>query len=117
MGIWNLIFNRKKFKKPAKINIKNIKGYLQGNLRYFMDFTGIIKPEEHILEQVKWRLHKIKENSPLCLEYKSCINCGCSVIEKVYEDRACEGDCYPIMKNKEDWEDFKLKNNINIEKN
>lgn len=93
--------------KLSQITPSNIKGFIQGNFRKFMeDYPGVI--EDYIYEQVQWRLGIMDEN---CLINKQC-PCTCSVPNKQYEDRQCEKGCYPDMMNKEDWEKFKLENNI-----
>lgn len=112
MGILDLIFKRKKFKNPATLSFSNIKGFLQGNYRAFIDLTEIINPPMHIREQARWRLDKVKENAPVCFSEGACVQCGCSINEKVYEDRSCEENCYPEMMKKEDWDIYKKENNI-----
>lgn len=93
--------------KLSQINPKNIKGFLQGNFRKFMeDYPGIIG--DHIYEQVQYRLGIMDEN---CLKNKQC-PCTCSVPNKQYEDRQCENKCYGDMLSKENWEQFKKENNI-----
>lgn len=90
----------------AKINLPNIKGYLQAHYREILkDFDFLPK---HIQEQAEWRLKQVAENSPECLEKDSCKECGCQVSSKVFEDRACEGNCYPKMMNEEQWNKFNL---------
>lgn len=94
--------------KLSQINLSNIKGFVQGNFRKFMeDYPGIVG--DHIYEQVQYRLGIMDEN---CLKNKQC-PCTCSVPEKQYENRQCENSCYGDMLNKQEWEDFKKKNNIN----
>jgi hypothetical protein len=112
--IFDLIFNRKKFKKPAKLTLSNIKGFLQGNIRSFLQDVEILKPKEHIKEQAIWRLHQVAEKSPECLKQEKCIFCGCSTAEKVFEDRECKEGCYPEMKNELDWFYFKKDNKIKL---
>lgn len=85
----------------AKINLPNIKGYLQAHYREILkEFDFLPK---HIQEQAEWRLKQVAENSSECLEKDSCIHCGCQVSSKVFEDRACERNCYPKMMSEEIW--------------
>lgn len=85
----------------AKINLPNIKGYLQAHYREILkDFDFLPK---HIQKQAEWRLKQVAENSPECLEKDSCKECGCQVSSKVFEDRACEGNCYPKMMSEQEW--------------
>lgn len=86
----------------AKINLKNIKGYLQAHYRQVLDEFDYL--ESHIKEQAEWRLYQVKKYSPECYNSDKCIHCGCQVSSKVFEDRACEGRCYPEMMSKERWE-------------
>ena len=89
----------------AKINLPNIKGYLQAHYREILkDFDFLPK---HIQEQAEWRLKQVAKKSPECLENDSCKICTCQVTSKVFEDRACEGNCYPQMMSKEQWEIYK----------
>lgn len=93
-----------------KINLPNIKGFIQGNLRKFLeDYPGFI--DDYIYEQIQYRLGIMNE---ICLINKMC-PCECSVPQKQYEDRSCENKCYPEIKNKEEWENFKTENNITKE--
>jgi len=102
----------------AKITIKNIKGFLQGNTRKIFD-EWFNMSESHIKEQAVWRLLQVKKNSPECFESDECKICHCTVSGKVFEDRMCSlGEredlieqglvpCYPPMMTKEEWEQFK----------
>lgn len=114
--LWNLVFHRDKFQKPAHITPENIKGFLQGNLRFLRSKIGFLQPPSHVQEQVFWRLSLVKEKSPECFLAGQCKVCGCSTDEIVFEDRPCKGNCYPGMINDwMEWDDFKSKNNIHIE--
>lgn len=119
MNLLKLLFNRKRFKKPAKLTASNIKGFTQGNLREFLFDMDILLPDSYIKEQSIYRLHQVAEKSPECLEADGlCKICGCSITSKVYEDRGCsnsEKPCYPSMMSKLEWEKFKKDNNIEIE--
>lgn len=92
----------------AKINLKNIKGYLQAHYRQVLDEFDYLEP--HIKEQAEFRLWRVKEKSPECYEKNKCVECGCEVSSKVFEDRPCSANwCYGEMLSKEDWEFFKEK--------
>lgn len=116
MSLLNLIFNRKKYKKPAKLSVSNVKGFLQGEIRSFLADMDVLLPDSHIKEQAIWRLHEISEKSPQCIKNGECDVCGCD-LTKVYEDRGCAADfpCYPAMRTKEEWEKFKKENNIEVQ--
>lgn len=92
----------------AKINLKNIKGYLQAHYRQVLDEFDYLP--SHIKEQAEFRLWRVKEKSPECYKNNICTHCGCTVDSKIYEDRACSANwCYGQMLSKEDWEFFKEK--------
>lgn len=89
----------------AKINLPNIKGFIQGNFRKLVnDFGDLLEP--HIKKEAEWRLNQVKEKSPECFNQDKCVHCGCQVSAKVFEDRGCEQGCYPEMMDKEEWEKF-----------
>lgn len=91
----------------AKINLPNIKGFIQGNLRLFLeDIPGIVP--DHIYEQVQYRLGIMSED---CIKKGMC-PCECEIPNKQYEDRPCENNCYPPMMNEEEWNLFKILGNI-----
>ncbi len=92
----------------AKITLPNIKGFLQGNLRLFLDSIGSLP--DHISEQAEWRLKQVEQMSPECIRSKECIKCGCEIFGKLVEDRKCSNEppCYPEMMSKEEWTIFKL---------
>ena len=114
--LWDLVFNRKKFKKPATITLQNVVGFLQGNARALAMHTNIkwLQLPEHQEEQSYWRLSQIQEKSPECIKEGRCKECGCSIDEKVLEDRGCEGGCYPPMMNNIVWHFYKKDNNIKV---
>lgn len=80
-----------------------------------MDELDFITPAPHIKEQAVWRLTEINKKSPECTKQGSCISCGCDLSGKVWEDRACDENCYPIMMTEKEWETFKKINNIKVE--
>lgn len=88
----------------AKINVPNIKGYLQAHYRKAIDELGFLN--KHIVDQAAWRLDQVITTSPECYSEDKCVHCGCEVSSKVFEDRACEGGCYPEMMNEEEWNKF-----------
>lgn len=90
----------------AKITLSNIKGFLSAHYRQALDELGFL--DEWIKERAAWRLNQVKEKSPECYEKDKCTHCGCQVSSKVFEDRACEGGCYPEM-SKVQWESQKQK--------
>ena len=101
--------------KP-KITLKNIKAYIQGNTRMLAKELGEITRfpllAKHIQEQVAYRKHLC----PDCYINKECKFCGCSVPGKLYSDKSCGGGRWEDMiYEPEKWEEFKNKNNIQID--
>lgn len=88
----------------AKLNLKNIKGFLQAHYRQVLDEMGFL--DKHVYEQAEWRLRRVKEKSPECYNSDKCVHCGCQVSSKVFEDRPCEGGCYPEMMDEYEWSYF-----------
>lgn len=89
----------------SRINLTNIKAFIQGESRMMLDFFNSLP--FHIQEQVDYRIGMVSEKSPECLKGK-CIQCGCSTPDLFYADKQCDGKCYPVMMNEEEWETFKL---------
>lgn len=106
--------NRKKYKKPKRINLSNIFNYLDAEVRHWKSTSKFLDNPRHIDEQSIWRLEQIKEKSPECIQHLHCIMCGCDIAEKSFEDNACDEGCYPKMMNEKEWEIFKQKNKIEI---
>lgn len=96
-------------KMKAKINLPNIKGYLQGNWRAVLLEYYPEGLDRHIEEQYYWRIQQVSEKSPECLENKECKTCHCSIPELFMADKACENNpsCYPEMMNRKNWKNFK----------
>lgn len=90
-----------------KITLSNIKGFIQGYARVIAEDT--VGLPSHIKEQIEERIKLVADKSPECLSGGSCVKCGCSMPEKTYEDRPCEGECYGPMLSKQEWENQKQK--------
>lgn len=71
---------------------------------------------EYIYEQIIYRRIQVLNKSPKCWLSGNCIQCGCDVLGKTMEDRACENPpyCYPQMMKKDDWEEYKKANGIKL---
>lgn len=105
--------------RPAKITWENIKAVFKAKMR---KLSGITLPL-HIYEQIIWRRTKVMQNSPMCWHSGKCKVCGCEILGKTMEDRACSlsehpdlnrEPCYPDMMDQSTWESFKVKNNIKL---
>lgn len=96
------------------INLKNIKSFFQGNARMIADSLAkrgaeFLKLDSHIKEQVFYRKSLCSD----CEEIGECKICGCSVPGKWFSDRSCGGP-WKDMLNADEWEKFKVKNNIHV---
>jgi hypothetical protein len=111
--ILKYLFNRKAIKDPKPINKKTLSVFLQGNLRAILKHFDSVP--ENILEEASWRKTQVLLKNPKCIELGKCDYCECSIEETLLSDPACKHGCYPHMRNKEEWENFKLQNNIIIE--
>ena len=78
---------------------KSIFWYLQGNSRYKICSTRILKylVPKYIREQIS-----IRENSVdiICKTNGSCKECGCAIPQLQYADTNCNAHCYPHMLDK-----------------
>ena len=89
-------------------NIKNISHFIEGYSKYFYD--NLVGLPDYIREQIVYRLFLCKDD---CVPNKKCKYCGCNPTKKVFVSTSCNnGERFPDLMNKEDWEKFKEKNNI-----
>ena len=89
----------------AKVNLKNMFYYMQGNLRYklfYSKFAFLIR--KHIKEQIEVR---IKSMDPICYGNGECKICGCQTTHLQMCNKACDKPCYPAMLSRKDWESLK----------
>lgn len=111
MKLIHWLLNRKKYKNPKKINIHSAKNYMVAQFRQWQSTMNFLKCPEHIEEQSIWRLNQIMFQSPECFIKGKCVDCGCDIVEKSFEDDACK-KCYPELMDKEQWKNYKKQNNI-----
>lgn len=91
-----------------QVSLKNVKNYLQGNARLVMGETGIL--EEHIMEQVAYRMEICKDT---CGQKGKCKHCGCSYPGRLYSSSSCnKGELFPDMMDSQKWQQFKIDNDI-----
>lgn len=85
-----------------KIKFKDIIAYIQGNIRYKLYyskyFSWLIPGFIH--EQIDMRINSM---NPKCYSQGSCIECGCKTTALQMANKKCDGDCYPRMLNKLEW--------------
>ena len=93
------------------LNTKNIKSFIEGNVKYFeREVRGQL--QEHIEEQIVWRLSKCKDD---CVPDGKCQHCNCPTHKKILVTISCnEGERFPDMMNEEDWEEYKKEHNIEV---
>lgn len=87
--------------KKAKLNIKNILAYFQGNLRYrlfYSKFAFLIP--RYIREQIQVRINSMDSE---CYEAGECKLCGCQTTALQMANKACDKPCYPKMLSKKEW--------------
>lgn len=92
--------------KP-KINIKNIKSYILGNLNYYLN--QIIDLPLHLKEQYYYRLFKCKDD---CLVTGQCKICTCPTVKKAFAPDSCNPERFPNFLPGLEWREYKEKNNI-----
>lgn len=117
-NIFNILFNRKAIENPAKINLKNIKKFIQGNYyKFILKFKYFRDKEENKsrLEQIQWRRSQIKILSPICIQKGECF-CGCDIEGLIHANPGCneKGKCFPEMMSAYFWNTYKIENNIKI---
>ena len=94
-----------------KITLKNIKHYIEGNLKMLGDKIHLLP--EHEKEQVAYRAMICKDE---CVRLGYCAYCGCDIPGKLYVTESCNGgERFPDLMNKDDWAWYKLKNKITLE--
>ena len=89
----------------AKINLKNIFAYLQGNIRYELYYSKLsfLLPK-HIREQYEWRIEIMDKK---CFDDGVCKICGCETTALQMANKPCDKPCYPKMHNKRIWKSLK----------
>ena len=110
----------------AKITLRNIFAVIQAFFRKTRRNIGGFDLPIHMYEQIIWRRTQVIEKSPECWSSGSCVVCGCDILGKTMEDRACSASetidvydrgkevCYPEMMNKHNWEKYKQLYNIKL---
>lgn len=89
----------------TKINLKNIKAYIQGKVRkylYYSRFRCLLR--SHIREQIHTRILSMDLE---CFWVGQCKLCGCETTALQMANKACDKPCYPKMLSKSEWQDMK----------
>lgn len=96
--------------KLSQITIKNIKSFIEGNMRFYID--KIHSLPEFTKEQYYYRLYQCKDD---CLITGICMNCTCPTIKKAFATKSCnENRILDLMPGGE-WRAYKKANNITDE--
>jgi hypothetical protein len=94
-----------------KITLKNIRHYIEGNVKMLGDKLYLLP--EYEKEQVAYRAMICKDE---CVKLGYCVYCGCDIPGKLYVKDSCNGgERFPDIMNRADWEKYKLDNGINLE--
>lgn len=108
----------------GQVKSKDVWHYFLGNFRYHFYYGGGLSKKyplvawlrkrvlkKHIKEQIAWRISVMNQE---CYALGYCIKCGCDTPHLQMANKACDGNCYPPMLNKGDWEIFKFVNHIKM---
>lgn len=89
----------------AEVNLKNIKAYIQGKVRYALYYSwfSFLIPK-HIREQIDWRVEIMDKE---CFDNGSCKICGCETIALQMANKQCPKPCYPEMASRSAWKALK----------
>lgn len=115
-ALFNHLIGKSKAKNPARVTWRNIRAVLQAFFRQKRRKLGGFDLDDHIYEQIIYRRIQVLAKSPRCWITGNCIQCGCDILGKTMEDRACENSpyCYSEMMSKEDWDNYKKINGIKL---
>lgn len=89
------------------ITSKNVKDYIQGNFRYYLNKIAIMP--DYLKEQVDYRLSICEKD---CLPENKCRNCTCPPIKKAWSDSSCNLERFPDLMDKPTWEKYKEEHGI-----
>lgn len=93
-----------------KLTLNNVFNYLQAHSRKLYDLFIGLKPHEK--EQINYRMSLCSED---CAIKKECIKCRCDYPDKLFQIKSCNPDRFPDVMSKVKWDEFKRKNNIEID--
>lgn len=90
-------------------NIKNVSNFIEGHAKEL--YNNLVGLPKHTQEQILYRLSICADD---CVPNGKCVKCGCTTHTKVFVNKSCnDGERFPDLMNKKDWEEFKKENNIN----
>lgn len=90
----------------AKINLKNIIAYIQGNIRYKFYYSNFLHKfiPKHIKEQIDFRIAFMDDD---CYNNGQCKLCGCKTTHLQMANKECDKPCYPKIMSIKKWSKFK----------
>lgn len=123
--LYHLLIGKTDASHPAKFTFRNIWAVIQAFFRKQKRIISGFELDEHIYEQIVWRRTQVMTKSPQCWHLGSCKVCGCEILGKTMEDRACavsehsdilkkRDPCYPAMMTASEWSKYKISKNIKI---
>ena len=92
------------------MNINKLLNFVEGNLKYYLE--KINESPKHLKEQRLYRLYTCKDT---CLKAEECKICGCPIKKKIFTVESCGNENIPDLMSRQEWEEYKIKSNINIE--
>lgn len=90
-----------------KITLSNIKQYIEGNTQLVLENLNL--QPYHLKEQIAYRRLICKND---CAVEGKCIKCGCEFLGKTSVKQSCNPDRFPDLMDKENWDKYKIENNI-----
>lgn len=90
-----------------KITLKNIRNFLLGYGNLIR--SNLVGLPQHQQEQVEYRAFLCKND---CAKQGYCTQCGCNYPGRIFTPSSCNKERFPDFMDALDWEDYKMKNNI-----
>ena len=98
--------------ETKNITAQDVVNYIEGNINYLRSQSSFFKLEVHIQEQATYRSYLCID----CLEAGECKICHCITPNMFYAPKKLDKeDKWGVMLDKDEWEKFKLDNNIDID--
>jgi len=74
-----------------------------------MIFNNVVGLPQHEQEQIAYRAELCKND---CALQRQCVICGCDYPGKIFNKESCNINRFPDIMSKEQWEQYKINNNI-----
>ena len=98
-----------KIKLKDYFKLSNVRNFIEGSWNKFKSHSNFLVLDEHIREQAVYRAMLCKE----CYVNESCLHCGCATPDMFFAPNKEDAkNKWGKMLSKEDWETFKLDNEI-----